>query len=203
MHQERKQADQLALDAQERNDRISELEQEQQFANDNIARLEQNLRQRDEEIAHYTHCVVERESEVEQLREEMNKLKREHSHLIGEQNRALHDVTDQQDQTKAHMDELVRAKAEVDTELKMSRDRVTVLKEDVERFRRQIHSLQQESADKEVKIVQMTKQHSQDKEDIQGLNIALDSKQQELELVCYFNCFLFFLVVAATDFFFR
>ncbi|CAA7262658.1 unnamed protein product [Cyclocybe aegerita] len=29
----------------------------------------------------------------------------------------------------------------------------------------------------------MSKQHSQDKEDLQGLNIALDSKQQELELL--------------------
>jgi len=43
--------------------------------------------------------------------------------------------------------------------------------------------LQQESADKEVKIVQLGKQRSQDKEDLQGLNIALDSKQQELELL--------------------
>jgi len=195
LHQEREHGDQLSLGVQERDGRISQLEQEQQFANDNIARLEQNLRQRDEEIAQYTRCVVERESEVEQLREEMSKLKREHSHLMDEQTRALHDVTDQQDQTKVRMDELVRAKAETDVELKTSRDRVTVLKEEVEHLRRQIHSLQQESADKEVKIVQLTKQHSQDKEDIQGLNIALDSKQQELELVCFFPCvFLFFFV---------
>lgn len=200
MHQEREHADQLAHEVQERDSRISELEQEQQFANDNIARLEQNLQQRDEEIAQYTRRVVERESEIEQLREEMSKLKREHSHLLSEQTRALQDVTGQQDQTKMRMDELIRAKAEADVELKTSRDRVTVLKEEVERLRRQIHSLQQESADKEVKIVQMTKQHSLDKEDIQGLNIALDSKQQELELVClsialfsYFSNAYFFL----------
>jgi chromosome segregation ATPase len=207
LHQEREQADQLAHEVQERDSRISELEQEQQFANDNIARLEQNLQQRDEEIAQYTRRVVERESEVEQLREEMSKLKREHSHLLSEQTRALQDVTGQQDQTKARMDELIRAKAEADVELKTSRDRVTVLKEEVERLRRQIHSLQQESADKEVKIVQMTKQHSLDKEDIQGLNIALDSKQQELELVCFsiasfsylFKCLLFLFFVRSNE----
>ena len=62
-------------------------------------------------------------------------------------------------------------------------------KEEVERLRRHVHSLQQESADKEVKIVQMMKQHSLDKEDLQGLNIALDSKQQELQLVCFFYFF--------------
>ena len=57
------------------------------------------------------------------------------------------------------------------------------LKDEIECLRRQIHELQQESADKEVKILQITKQRAQDKEDLQGLNIALDSKQQELALV--------------------
>lgn len=203
MHQERERAEQLAQEIQERDSRISELEQEQQFANDNITRLEQNLQQRDEEIAQYTRRVVERESEVEQLREEMSKLRREHSHLISEQTRALQDVTGQQDQTKARMDEIIRAKAEADVELKTSRDRVTVLKEEVERLRRQIHSLQQESADKEVKIVQMTKQHSLDKEDMQGLNIALDSKQQELELVCFSIASASFSYFSNTNYYFR
>ena len=76
--------------------------------------------------------------------------------------------------------------AKADVEFKASRDRIVGLKEEVEQLRRHVHSLQQESADKEVKIVQMMKQHSLDKEDLQGLNIALDSKQQELQLVCFF-----------------
>ena len=46
-----------------------------------------------------------------------------------------------------------------------------------------MHELQQESADKEVKLVQASKQRAQDKEDINGLNIALDSKQQEVDYV--------------------
>ena len=57
------------------------------------------------------------------------------------------------------------------------------LNTELEKLRRQVHDLKQESADKEVKIVQLTKSRNQDKEDMQGLNIALDSKQQELELV--------------------
>ncbi|KAJ7886422.1 hypothetical protein B0H14DRAFT_3730664 [Mycena olivaceomarginata] len=58
--------------------------------------------------------------------------------------------------------------------------------DEIERLRGQIHELQQESADKEVNIVQITKQRAQDKEDLKGLNIALDSKRQELELVRIF-----------------
>lgn len=83
------------------------------------------------------------------------------------------------------LDDWVRQKAEADVEMKTSKERVNALKDEVERLRRQVHELQQESADKEVKIVQITKQRAQDKEDLQGLNIALDSKQQELELVCH------------------
>ena len=177
----------LTHDLQERDDKVSDLEQERQFANDNVARLEENLRTRDAEISHITQRVLERESELEHLREEMSTIKREHAHLINEQTRALRDAAGQEDESKARVDQLVRAKAEADVEIKTSRDRIIVLKEEVERLRRHVHSLQQESADKEVKIVQMTKQHSLDKEDLQGLNIALDSKQQELELVCFFS----------------
>ena len=121
----------------------------------------------------------------------MSTIKREHAHLVGEQTRALRDAAAQEDESKARVDLLVQAKAEADVEIKTSRDRIVVLKDEVERLRRHIHSLQQESADKEVKIVQLMKQHSLDKGDIQGLNIALDSKQQELELVCFFSFFIY------------
>ena len=189
LRQAREQADLLADDLQERNDRVSELEQERQFTNDNITRLEEKLRTRDAEISQITQRVLERESEVENLHEEMSTIRREHAHLVNEQTRALRVAQHQEDESKARMDQLVRAKAEADVEIKASRDRIVVLKEEVEQLRRHVHSLQQESADKEVKIVQMMKQHSLDKEDLQGLNIALDSKQQELQLVCFFFFF--------------
>ncbi|PPQ70922.1 hypothetical protein CVT25_004766 [Psilocybe cyanescens] len=183
LHHEQKQTDSLTQGLQERDSRISELEQEHLFAKENIARLEENIRQRDEEISQYTQRVVERESELERLREEMSSLKREHHRLVSEQNRALQDVAGQQSESKIRMEELIKAKAEADVDIKAFKDKVTILREEVERLRRQVHVLQQESADKEVKIVQAVKQHSQDKEDLAGLNIALDSKQQELELL--------------------
>jgi len=85
------------------------------------------------------------------------------------------------------MEDFARAKAEVDIKLKMNTDRVTRLQDEVERLRRQVHTLWQDSADKDIKMVQMTKQLSQDKEDILGLNITLESKQ-ELELVSFVPC---------------
>ncbi len=184
LHHDRQRIQDLEADVEERDQRIAGLEQEHQFALDNIARLQENLKQRDTEIQQNTQRVVAAENEAERLHEEISTLKREYQRHLSEQTRALEDVTGQQDQTQHQMNEIVRDKAAVDIELKTLKERVTVYQEDAERLRRQIQSLQQESADKEVKIIQANKQHAQDKQDMYGLNMALDSKQQELELVC-------------------
>ncbi|KAJ7042789.1 hypothetical protein C8F04DRAFT_54305 [Mycena alexandri] len=143
--------------------RIVELDQERQYALDNVSRLEENIRRRDAEAAEDSQRVMQREAEAEALREQMSRMKREHAG-------ALEAVAAAQT-------------AEADAQTRVAKERVGDLKDEIERLRRQIHELQQESADKEVKIVQITKQRAQDKQDLQGLNIALDSKQQELELI--------------------
>ena len=110
-------------------------------------------------------------------------MKREHARIVNEQSRTLQDVVAREVEARAAMEAMVREKAENEVQAASLKERVSALTAEVERLRRQVHELQQESADKEVKLVQLQKQRSQDKEDINGLNIALDSKQQELELV--------------------
>ncbi|KAJ7353369.1 hypothetical protein DFH08DRAFT_987672 [Mycena albidolilacea] len=146
-----------------REDHVVELGQERQYALDNVARLEENIRRRDAEAAEYSQRTLQREAETEALREQISRMKREHAG-------ALEAVAAAQS-------------ADADKQARVAKERAGDLKDEIERLRRQIHELQQESADKEVKIVQITKQRAQDKEDLQGLNIALDSKQQELELL--------------------
>ncbi|KAJ7794481.1 hypothetical protein B0H14DRAFT_3556884 [Mycena olivaceomarginata] len=148
---------------QAREDRIVELMQERQYALDNVARLEENIRRRDAEAAEYSQRTLQREAEAEALREQLSRTKREHAGAL--------DAVAAAAQTAA--DKRVRA----------ANGQADDLKDEIERLRGQIHELQQESADKEVNIVQITKQRAQDKEDLKGLNIALDSKQQELELL--------------------
>ena len=159
------------------------LDQERQFAADSVSRLEEKLRQCDQELEEYSQRVVRGEAETERLQEEMSDLRREYSHVVDEQSRALQEVSLREGEARSQMEALIRQKAEADVEIKTSKDKVIALKDEVERLRRQVHELQQESADKEVGIVQLTKQRAKDKEDLQGMNIALDSKQQELELV--------------------
>jgi chromosome segregation ATPase len=168
---------------QEREDHIAGLNSEHRFAIDNVSRLEENIRQRDAEIVDYSQRVVEREIAAEQLREQMTNMKREHARIVDEQARKLQDMAASDNTAREQMEAMTKANAEADVALGTLKEQASALKDEVERLRRQVHELQQGSADKEVKIVQLTKQRSQDKEDIQGLNIALDSKQQELELV--------------------
>ncbi|KAF7339235.1 Calcium-binding and coiled-coil domain-containing protein 1 [Mycena venus] len=144
---------------QTREDRIVELDQERQYALDNVTRLEENIRRRDAEMAEYSQRILEREAAAESLREQMSRMKRENVSALEAMTAAQ--TAEAQKQTRAARE----------------------LKDEIERLQRQIQDLKQESADKEIKIVQLTEQRAQDKGDLQGLNIALDSKQQELELV--------------------
>ena len=86
---------------------------------------------------------------------------------------------------------MVRDKDDADTTVNSLRERVGTLEAELEKLRKQVRDLQTESANREVHIAQMEKQRERDREDLQGLNIALDSKQQELELVSliYPPCF--------------
>ena len=77
----------------------------------------------------------------------------------------------------------MRGKGEADIAADALRERVGALEAEQEKLRKQVRDLQAESANREVNIAQMEKQRDRDREDLQGLNIALDSKQQELELV--------------------
>lgn len=102
---------------------------------------------------------------------------------LDEHSRALREATELQSGTMHQLQDLLGQKADVDADLKSHQERNELLEMETERLKKHVYDMQQESADKEIKIVQLTKQHGQDKEDIQGLNIALDAKQQELELV--------------------
>lgn len=145
--------------------------------------MQENLRQRDAELADLTSRLHQRDIQVEELHSEISRVKRDHARTVDEQSRKLSEVVAREVEARAAMEQMLRGKVETDVMQGTLKERVEMLQGEVERLRRQVHELQQESADKEVKLTQMSKQRAQDKEDLQGLNIALDSKQQELELV--------------------
>ncbi|KAG2005896.1 hypothetical protein CC2G_002262 [Coprinopsis cinerea AmutBmut pab1-1] len=165
------------------NRRISLLEEEVQLNKDIVSRTQETIRKRDAEIEEYSNRVAEQVAESERLQEELSTMRREYNRLLDEQSRADHSMSNQEIENSKRIEQLIKQKAEVDVELDASRDKIAALQDEVERLRRQVHTLKQDSADNEVEVGRLRKQHAADKEDIMGLNMALDAKQQELELI--------------------
>jgi chromosome segregation ATPase len=183
LQEERNAAEQLRADLHRTESRVEELEQEKQFENERIVRLEEHLRNRDEEVTKYTQRFIAGEGAVEHLREEMSRFKREQERILSEQARLLSDALRQKDIMERNLEEVVRSKVDVDLELRGSKEREGKLLGEVEDLKREVKTVKMDSADKEVKIVQIMKRSEREREDLVGLGIALESKQQELELV--------------------
>lgn len=164
-------------------DDITSLRQELKSAHESVARLEQDIWQRDTELEGLAHRIVAREDEAEDARAELAALKREHARVADEHHNALADLTTRVEGTQAELEAAVQRKEDADAAADSLRERVGTLEAESEKLRKQVRDLQTESANGEVHIAQMEKQREKDREDLQGLNIALDSKQQELELV--------------------
>ena len=164
-------------------DNIVSLQQDLKSANDSVVRLQQDIQQRDSELEGLAHRIVAREDEAEDARAELAALKQVHARMIDEHSYALEELTTRAEGTQAELGAAVQGKDDADAVVQSLRERIGTLEAELEKLGKQVRDLQTESANKEVHIAQMEKQRERDREDLQGLNIALDSKQQELELV--------------------
>lgn len=181
-------------------EQFSQLQRERQAAAENITHLEKLLEERDAELDTFTKKLSSKEEEIDSLRDELSSLRREHARLASEHDRAISSVGGREADARKQVEEALRSQTEAQMEAKSLQDRVDTLQEEVEKLRRQVHELKKQSADQDVKFVQMQRQHEQDKEDKLGLNIALDSKQQELELVSVDYLALYLINIFAVAF---
>ncbi|QRW06050.1 hypothetical protein RhiLY_05049 [Ceratobasidium sp. AG-Ba] len=148
---------------------FDEIERERQVALENQQRLEGVVRTRNQEIAEVEERLLVQSRETEQLRaasRELEKIKVQRDDAI---------------QAEEHLRAQLEGRQSV--EVKALRDKVAKLTDDTARLQRRVNELKAESADKEVKIVQLNKARALEAEDREGLNVALQSKQQELELI--------------------
>ncbi|KAJ7435523.1 hypothetical protein B0H11DRAFT_1937460 [Mycena galericulata] len=114
---------------QDRENRIFHLGQEHQDALNNIPCLEK-IRQHDAHVAEYSQW----KAEAEESREQMNRMKREHSTAL-----------------EAALQKTAAMNAEIELQVRNFTKRVGDLKEENERLRRRMDELQQENADKKFK----------------------------------------------------
>ena len=201
---EHEHVDQLTQTLEEQKSVFSTLEEDHLLSLENISRLEARVSQRDTEIAKLSLGASQLERENEELRGVIGRLEKERGREVDEQSRELSELVTRETESRRHLESLVSEKAESDILVNTLQNRVASLDVEVDKLRRHVHELQQESAAREVTVTQLNKWREQDKEDIKGLNIALDSKQQELELVRPFSSdlsvggLIFTLVLAET-----
>ncbi|KDQ16900.1 hypothetical protein BOTBODRAFT_30273 [Botryobasidium botryosum FD-172 SS1] len=163
--------------------KLSELERDHEFVVNNGKRLEELLRQRDAELTESQERSAASDKATEEARAALSKMTREHMHALEDHTRALQDITDSEMQCRRQMEDAIKRAGESDINAEGYKEQVGNLREELEKLRKQVHELQQASAAKEVQLSQLIKAKAQDKADKEGLNIALDSKQQELELI--------------------
>ncbi|EJD04953.1 uncharacterized protein FOMMEDRAFT_145639 [Fomitiporia mediterranea MF3/22] len=151
---------------------VKGLMEERQHAYEDAQRLEQMLAEATERAQR----ASANDHEVEQLRAELSSMHRDHEQALAEAHMRASDAAGLRNET-------ARRQAATEAEAKELRERLAKLQEEADKLRSSVQVLKQQSADQDVKILQLEKQHDQDIEDKLGLNIALDSKQQELELI--------------------
>ena len=177
----------LQRQLQERDDRLEDLEKQRrtlrQQAIDSMSHLETNNKQHLMQVNEYTSRIQQVEAEKDKLQRQLEDMRNKREDDAGMRSRELREVTRRGEEAKAQMDVAVEQKQAAEEQVRQSAQKIVSLQEEVDRIRRQVQELQQQSADSEVKLVQINKQRAKDMEDISGLNMALDSKQQELELV--------------------
>ncbi|KAK0189671.1 hypothetical protein F5146DRAFT_982194 [Armillaria mellea] len=168
--EEEERAADLSQCLHERDEQIAALEEQHESE---IARLADELGKRDEEAAEYTRRSAQRQAELEELHSQKMNMRQEMARMQEEHARALEEATQRESESKARAEVALKEKAQD----------VGALKDEVERLRRHMQELQQDSANKDLKLTQMHKEREKDRSDVDGLNMALDAKQQELELI--------------------
>jgi chromosome segregation ATPase len=158
-----------------------------------MSHLESNNKQHLMQINEYTARIQQAETEKEAMLTQLDEAKNKRESDADAQSRELRDASRKGEEAKAQTAFATEQKNAAEEQVRQSAQKIVGLQEELDRLRRQIQDLQQQSADNEVKRVQMSKQREKDMEDISGLNMALDSKQQELELVGFYLLVVAFL----------
>ena len=163
--------------------KLEAAEQEHAFALENSDRLQSALQQRNEEVAALEDARQSCHTELETLRSCLSSLDKEHARNLSERARHIEELERQLAVHTERSTQLMNDTAERDVYLASLEEKADRRGEECDRMRRRMHELESQSAAKEVKLVELERDSERVREDNMNLNIALDSKQQELELV--------------------
>jgi hypothetical protein len=180
----RRHVEQLMQSHSEFQRKLEQAEQELLFSSEKVERLQAGLSSRDREIQAISSDNQAQFTEMESLRGKMINLDKDHARRMSEANRMIEDLKMQLNFTSSSSNRIVHETAERDVYLAALEEKANSRLDECERLRRRVHVLEQESAAREVVVLDLKREKERVKDDNMNLNIALDSKQQEMEMVC-------------------
>lgn len=163
--------------------KLEQAQQEFKFSTETIDHLERRLAARDDEIVALNSEHQAQFVEMESLRCRLANTESLYSRKMADREQQIEELQSQLDITAESGREMVRGKAEGDVYIKALEEKANGRLEEIERLKRRVHALEMESAKREVVLLEVKKERDSTREDNMNLNIALDSKQQEMELV--------------------
>ena len=170
-------ADQQHHSLLERQREVQELESQRDQGLADAAQQQERFTVREQELLRSLH---ESRNQQEQTQREREELKRESAQLLQQRNQHI-----------SHLESEILTRSAARRKVMSSgcsscadmQERAIFLEGEIVRLRESVSRMRMESSDREVKVARLTKQRDQLQEDVDGLNIALEAKQQELRLL--------------------
>lgn len=126
--------------------------------------------------------------ELEEARDQGERSIRELQRNMKEQSRMVEELERTRAEERAQFEAAISDRASAEMSAQMSGSRLSADLSELERLGKLVAQLKSDDAAKEVRIIHLLKSRSELREIMEGLEIALDSKQQELELVSWRLC---------------
>ena len=120
---------------------------------------------------------------LEQAEEEAEKRVRDLNRTLKDQTRRISSLEKTREEERKMFEEAIAERASAEMEAHLSGSRLDAGEGELERLSKLIEGVRREDAKKEVTIMRLTRTKMELKEELESSEIALESKQQELELV--------------------
>ncbi|KZW02830.1 hypothetical protein EXIGLDRAFT_744347 [Exidia glandulosa HHB12029] len=176
---ERQKAEELADLLEQRQAELEQAQQERQKALDDLAQTHDALTERETDLEDRTYHINALEDETDALRERLAEMKAAYERTAEAHSRAMADG----ERARQQLVDIEKRKAEDDLTADALRTSEETLKDQIASLKRQVHDLQHKNSDQTIEVTQLERKLEEMTATAENLNIALEAKQQELELM--------------------
>lgn len=162
---------------------LEELQEEHRAEKERAQRSQEMLVESEQELEMTTSRMQAQAAQLKDLQDQILAGTKNQRNSLGDRDRQIAELQSALDASLAQHESAARDKTTAIARLGAVEEKANTRQQEIEKLRQRVHELESESADKEVKLLQLKKDVAAAREDCDSFNIALDSKQQELDFV--------------------